>query len=215
MSNIFSNTDENEWTNTTNHEWGLTELDPDWLTFKEKYGAQCKILYYCTLTGDAEDPVVSDIEIPISSFQARLRYDQPTYLAVVIPDIDTYSALVTARSNGDLSVDMAWVLNGVEEYRETIVTVDLESIATDEGARNQSINLSGHRTVAYTNHFVELDSVTYKALQADGKLRFRTSPPDLYLRAGDIAWYGSDEIEVVNISNTVSVDAQTMEVTER
>ena len=217
MSNIFSQTTNNVWTNTTDNEWTYLGLDPAWIDFKSTYGDQCKKLYYCTLTGDGEDPVLSDLEIPISSFQARLRYGDPTYLSVIVPNIDDYSADITARSNGDLKVEMAWILNDVEQYRETLVIVDLESIATNQGTKNQSINLSGHRTISFPSHYIEEDTqkgIMFRALQANGKIRLRITPPELYLKAGDLVKFGEDEFIVGDIAHTVSLTGQTTDVTE-
>jgi len=101
--------------------------------------------YYLTLIGDADE--LADLEIPVTSFQGRLRSGDPTYLEVVVRDLDTYLSGINARSNGDLKLEMSWVISGEESVRETLTTVDLEEIRVDRGARNESVTLSGHRTV--------------------------------------------------------------------
>lgn len=60
------------------------------------------IRYYLTVTGAADG--LDDIEIPMSSFQARRRSGEPTYLSVVIPGLD-HAEAIAARSNGTIRVD--------------------------------------------------------------------------------------------------------------
>ncbi len=55
------------------------------------------IVYICTLTGSQD--ATTDVEIPISSFQARLRTADPTYLSVVVPGFD-YADRINNRPNG-------------------------------------------------------------------------------------------------------------------
>ena len=186
-------------------EWGVYNLSQ----FLASYGDGIVRRYYFTLTGaeDGEDDVV----IPISSFSARLRDTDPTYLGVVIPGTD-YADEIAARSNGQIIIHQAWVVGGVEAYREEIARADLEEIRTDEGARNQSITLSGHRSETNVAKIATLTGASYKYM-AGGKLRYRCLP-DLYVRPGDTVRINNDEFTAGLITINVNALQQTMEIAE-
>ncbi|MGD8387319.1 MAG: hypothetical protein PVG49_09250 [Desulfobacteraceae bacterium] len=148
--------------------------------------------YYLTLTGDADG--TTDLEIPIRSFSGRLRSGNPTYLQVVIPEFDTYVSEVVAREHGDLKLEMAWEIQGEESVRETLCIVDLEAIRTDEGSKNKSITVSGHRTTTPPAKTTFLQDVTYRSMDK-GALHIRSAMPDLYLQPGDTARYVSDKFD--------------------
>jgi len=76
------------------------------------------VYYILTLTGDADGE--DDIEMPMSSFQTRMRNSEPTFLMVVLPGVE-YADEITARSNGTLKIDMAYKQDGEYLQRETIV----------------------------------------------------------------------------------------------
>ena len=92
------------------------------------------------------------------------------------------------------------------------MTVDLEDVRTDEGSQSTSITLEGHRTTTYSAKAVSLTGSSYKNI-ADGKTRYRCAP-DLYLRPGDTVTVNGDTFTADNISIAISVDSQTMEVSE-
>jgi len=144
--------------------------------------------FYFTLTG-AEDGE-EDAEIPISSFQGRFRDGEPSYLAVVIPTLD-YADQINARPNGQLVVEMAYLVDGEESVREEVCRVDFEEIRSDEGGRSESVTLSGHRTETWAGQSVTLTGISYKSVSG-GKIRVRCFP-DLYLRPGDTVTAGEDE----------------------
>lgn len=172
--------------------------------------------YFLTLTGDADS--TTDIEIPMKSFQSSLSDGESTRLSVVIPGIVfggvDYAAEINARSNGDLKVEMAFLVDGVEQQREILVAVDLEDIRIDEGSVNQSITLSGHRTEAFVSKTVILDRSTFYNLGDDGKMRYRFAEPDLYLKPGDTVQTRTDEFIVGLVTYFVDVSRQQMELTE-
>ena len=172
--------------------------------------------YYLTLTGDADS--TTDIEIPIKSFQGRLRSGEPTWLSVVIPGIVfggiDYAAEISSRSNGDLVVEMAYLVDGVEQAREQLVRVDLETIVPYEGGTNESITLSGHRTESRAQKTVILENSTYYSLSSDGKILYRFAEPDLYLKPGDTVQTRTDEFVVGLVTFFIDVQRQQMELTE-
>lgn len=185
----------------------------NWTQFLKTEG-RCQTYYYFKLTHDG----CSDLYIPIESFQGRMNSDSPSYLSVVIPNVVDYVDDIIERIDTygitTMVIEMAYVKNNIEEYRSTLCWVDLEDIRTDRGANNQSITLSGHKTFHYDNKNETLTGVSYRSLQANGKLLFRCSPPNLHLRPGYQVTYGDDTIIISNISYNVSLSAQTQEITE-
>lgn len=168
------------------------------------------IVYLFTLTGTEDS--TTDVEIPIKSFQARLRSGSPTYLNVVIPGI-SYASHVTARPNGTMKVDIAWRINGELTNRETIIQANLEDIRVDKGAENQSISLTGHKQVTYSPKTITLSDATYKNT-INGEIRYRFPTPNVYLHPGDTVVVDSDTFVAGVISYYVSTRLTTMEVAE-
>jgi len=168
------------------------------------------VYYLFTLTGAADS--TTDIEIPISSFQCRMRSGDPTYLSVVIPGSE-YATEITARANGTLQIEMAYKQDGAYLQREVIVQADLETVAIDEGADNQSITLTGHKTETFTAKTTLLENSVYRSVKS-GKIRHRIAKPNIYLRPGDTVTVESDTFTADVISYAISVDSQTMEVAE-
>lgn len=183
-----------------------------WKAWVDAYGSKCTKLYYCTLTGSADSQ--TDLTIPMSSFQARRKSAAPTFLAVVTPGTSLETE-IGLRPNGTLEIEMAYVLNGVEEYRETIFTADLDSdgVRIDEGGRNQSITLTGHKTETFIGKVTWLNDVMYKR-DDGGDLAFRCASPDLYLNPGDTAKYGSDSFTVNQVVLSISPEYSTTDIEE-
>ena len=168
-----------------------------------------RITYECILTGDADG--ISDLTLPISSFQGRLKSGDPSYLSVIVPGTD-YDAAISARSNGDLIVRMVKTLASGNVIREEICRVDLEDIRLYEGDTSQSCELSGHRTVTNAAKELTLTGASYRAV-TNGLLRYRCSP-HLYLRAGDTVNIEDDTFVADSITISISADQETMEVAQ-
>lgn len=182
----------------------------NWSAFlRENYGKYL-IRFYVTLTG--ADDGESDQELPFTSFQSTKRNGDATYLSVIVPGLD-YSSAVTARSNGDLRIDMVYLVGGVEDFRENIIEVDLASIRIDEGARSGALTLSGSRVVAYGSNLVTLENPIYKYV-SDGKIRYRFLYPDPWVNPGDVVKCRNDEFVVQYINYTISDRYKQMEVSE-
>ena len=153
------------------------------------------IRYYCTLTGAADS--LSDLTIPISSFQASKRTGESTYLSVIVPGM-ALAADIAARSNGEIIVEMAYLIDGIESVREEILRVDLEQINPQEGARNRSITLIGHKTVTYDSRAASVQGCSYK-YTSGGSRGFRFPQADPYLNPGDA-------LTVVDTGDALTVD---------
>ena len=167
--------------------------------------------YYFTLTGDADG--TTDIEIPITSFQARKRTGEATYLSVIIRGFETYASAVAARANGEMIVEMNYEYDGQSSIRQEILRADLEDIKLYEGANNRSIGLTGHKIQTFANRSVTLENPTYKAT-VEGKRTFRFAKCDPYLNPGDTLVVGADSMTVDYITYIVSSSYKSIEVRE-
>ncbi len=164
------------------------------------------------LTNVVPEVKVDDIEIPISSFQCRRRDGSPTYLSVVIKDVDNYADEIVARSTGDMKIELAYELYGSEVNRAVLTTVDLEDIQIDEGGTSKSITLTGHRTISYTPKQITIRNLAHYRIK-DGKYRYRSARPDPYLAPGDTVVADGSTFEVDQVSYIIGVDSQSMEIT--
>jgi hypothetical protein len=162
------------------------------------------IRYYCILTGAADG--LSDLTIPISSFQASKRTGESTYLSVVVPGM-AYAEQIADRSNGEVVIYMAYLLDGVESLREEILRVELEQINPQEGARSRSITLIGHKTVTYDARAVSIQGCNYK-YTSGGSRGFRFPQADPYLNPGDA-------LTVIDTDDALTVDYITYAISAR
>jgi len=167
-----------------------------------------EIKYTFVLTGTNDD--ATDITIPMSSFQARLRSGDPTYLSIVVPGMD-YASAISARPNGEMIVYMHYYSGGLLLQTEEIIRVDLEDINISQGAGSTSIVLTGHKTQTTGGKTVMLRNLTYRNLY-QGKFTYRCATPDIFLKPGDTVICGDDEFAVDFITCVVSVAQQSMEV---
>ena len=169
--------------------------------------------FYLTLTGGADG--TTDIEIPMLSFQARKRSANPTYLSVVVPFSVAIVDDLEARANGEMVIEMAYLLDGVESVREEILRAELEQINPQTSPTARSITLIGHKTITFANQETELTDPIYK-YTSDGRLGFRFATPDPFLNPGDTAVVGDESFTVESVVYMVSAGSgQTvMEVQE-
>ena len=162
-----------------------------------------KVRFFLNITGSADG--LDDVEIPISSFQARKRSDANTYLSAVIPNID-YIDTLTDRSNGTMQIKQGYEKNGVILQKDIIIEAEMETPAYDQGGTNQSITVSGYKDQTFTAKAVLLTNATYKSLR-NGKLRFRFAEPNIYLNPGDTVTVGLDTLIVDTLSYAISAES--------
>jgi hypothetical protein len=168
------------------------------------------IRYYLTVTGAADG--VDDIEIPMSSFQARRRSGEPTYLTAVVPSAD-YAAAIAARANGTLRIDQGYVLAGSILQREPIMETDIDEAAIHHGGRQSSIRLTGYREATYTPKAITLSGATYRGVSG-GKIRYRLAKPYIFLNPGDTVTIEDDTLTIGVMSYSISPLAQQIEIQE-
>jgi hypothetical protein len=132
---------------------------------------------------------------------------------VVIPDFATYSSEVAARPNGEMVLEMSYILDGLESVREEIVRVDLETPTLYRGPTGRSIGLAGTRTHVFVPKNVALDNPSYQSV-TDGNLLYRFPSPDPYLNPGDTLSVEDEQFTVDFITYIVSEHSIMMEVHE-
>lgn len=184
----------------------------NWTAWIDQNLSMAVARYYCTITGI--NNATTDIEVPISSFNARKRSGYSTYLSVVVPGV-AYASAISERKDGDIVIDMAYRLSGVESLREEIARAEIEEISIQEGPSSRSITLTGHIDQTFVAKESRLYSPIYKA-RTDGALSYRFAVPDLWLNPGDTAQVDDDEFTVNTVIYMVSAGGgqTTMEVQE-
>jgi len=176
---------------------------------------------------------LDDLELPITSWQARIRDGAPTYLSVVTGF--HYVDEILARTGGQLKIYKGHRYLDESGGRRLVEIIDatLTSLRYDQGARNASVTLVGYVTTTYTTArtFALPDSViTYKSLQADGRRRLRSGvqiygddgwqeggSTDFFIRPGDTVTFGpggTDSLVVGYVSISVSPTQEIMEIVE-
>lgn len=168
-------------------------------------------VYKCVLTG------TPDLVLPISSFQARIRSGEPTYLEVVVPNLVEYAEDIADRSAGDIVVYKGASVfpDGTINYAE-IARADFETLSSDRGGTNFTGRIAGHKTTTYASPKTRsISDVSQVSVQADGKQRVRCGV-DFIARPGDtVTWNDGDDSMVVGfITLIVSVLQQIMDITE-
>lgn len=153
------------------------------------------------------------LEIPISSFQCRMRGGGgSTFLQAVIPGME-YAADVADRAGGEMVVSMGYRINGEILRIRDIVSATMTGIATYRGGLSQSIIVSGHATATYDTEAVTLNGGVYCRTN-DGKRTYRFAEPSLTLAPGAVVTVAGETFTAGMVSYFISVDSKTMEVTE-
>lgn len=160
-----------------------------------------RITYACML---------GDLTIPITSFQARFKSGDPSFLSVVVPGLD-YADDIVARAGDLLRVYMVKTYKDGNVTREMLGEVTQDALRLDQGARNQSITLDGYGTYTHEAKAVTLTSPQYKAVYG-GKTRYRCAP-DFTAKPGDTATVGDEAAGVISaITWAIGVNFELMEI---
>ena len=170
------------------------------------------IYYRCTLTGAADG--MPDIVLPISSFQTRSRKNpRPSYLSVIVPNATLHLPHIIARPNGEIVIEQGRMYPDGIEY-DDLVRADYESCSYNEGARNSSITLTGHRTLTPAPaQIVPLRGVSIVAMQMTGVRRV-TAAVDFRVRAGDTVTWDGQSMVAGMVAIAVGRHHATMTITE-
>ena len=166
-----------------------------------------QIIYLCNL---------GDLDLSITSFQARLRDGRPTYLSVVVTADDGLLDEIQSRTDQQLVVRSGVRTAAGEEITEPLVTPDFDSVRCTLGGRSGSYTLVGYVTETTVVSKVErMTGVVSYGLQGNGKRTLRCEP-SFFLRPGDVARVdGHQDLIVGMISIAVNPRSATMDLTER
>lgn len=172
---------------------------------------------------------LDDLEMKITSWQARVRDGNPTYLSIVTGF--EYVDQILARQGGRLKIYKGhrYVDEAGGRMLAEIIDAEMDSVRYDRGGRRASVTIVGYVTQTHTNpKTVTLDKVAYQSLQADGKRRLRAgvqvqdmeteiSPEDwdFVIRPGDTVVYEGESMEVGFVSIAVSPTQEIMEMIEK
>ena len=176
-----------------------------------------RVIYTLTLTG-AEDGT-TDVELPMGSFQARMRDGDPSYLACIVPDPVSWEGCVSARLHGQMVIRKGYQWSDGSRQMEEIARADFEHFYFDRGGRSASMTLVGHRTVTSSSPKERtVAGLSFYGLQSTGKRRLRGAL-DIFLRCGDTCIYGDGGTDYFTVGGiTYQVQAKPaeaiMEVTE-
>jgi hypothetical protein len=166
--------------------------------------------YFFTLTGSNDS--TTDIEIPISAFQARKRTGYDSYLNVTIPGF-TYATNIANRPNGEMVLEIGYEINGAIEIREEVLRVDLSKINEYKGARQRSYQLTGYRTYNFSSSIAIIQNPNYRNTE-DGRLLYRFGHIDPFVNPGDTCIVGDDQFTIDYIHYNVAPNYSQMEIRE-
>lgn len=169
------------------------------------------VFYQMVLSGYQAS--LTDVILPISSFSANKRTTGSHYLSCTIPYSDTYKTYIQARSTGYISVIRTENYVDGTTASAALLSVPLQTIRYDQGARSSSITLSGNKTTGVTSgRTIVLTGVSNKT-SSDGSLTI-TGDVDLFLEVGDTVTYGTDSFVADAIGYMVSTTQSTMQVSQ-
>jgi hypothetical protein len=165
------------------------------------------VSYLCALSS----PGLPDITLPMSSFQARFRSGDPSFLSVVIPGME-HAGNIVDRANGILRVYMVKTYRDGNRIAECIGMADLDDIRIDEGTLHQSVTLSGYKTETHAAKTINLASASYRMVY-QGRKRYRCQP-NLYLRPGYTVVVNGETFRADVITWAIGPGTEIMEVAE-
>ncbi len=204
-----------------NHRWRLSAPDVGSdLRFSQDWALESRaiwsrvvsaVTYRLTLTDSADQ--TTDVELPMSSFQSRLRSGNAGFLQVVVPNARAYADVIGERANGSLIIERGIRYSDGAVHVSEIVRAALSQMSVDLGAKRSSVSLQG--TSDFTNSSpktVVLSGIAYKA-SSGGRRRVRCSI-DNSLRPGDTASADGETFVVDEVQHLVSTTGAYMELSE-
>jgi hypothetical protein len=164
---------------------------------------------YLTATGEP------DLELPISSLQARNRLATGGELTVVVPNPNPYLDAIQERRAGRLVVKTGFALPDGTEVLQEIAGGALDNFRYDLGSFNGSAALGGSGPFSpFAPITRKVRDISFRGMNNSGARRFRCAP-DMYLQPGDTADLGDGESMVVDqVQFTVNANQATMEISE-
>jgi len=151
---------------------------------------------------------LGDVQIPITSFSARVRSNSASYLQITIMYTPARFSLINARSDGGiLRIEKIFANSS-----EVITSVNIEDVRFDEGSVNKTISISGHRT--YSNDSptnVTLVKYSYIRHSVPRSIRCSVRNP---VKPGDTVTAGTISFVADLVSIYANAQNSAMEITE-
>lgn len=172
------------------------------------------ITYKCVFADDG----FSDLLVPISSFQLRLRQStRQCYLSVVIPNILQYVSDIEDRLDGVITLSRIELTDAGEETITELLEANIYSLREDEGPSSNSGTVVGYKQITFSDtSTIEVGGVSYRN-QFEGSRRYRATPHP-GLKPQHNAFIHGDTFQVEEVIWTVSANAnglqQVMEIKE-
>lgn len=228
MRDIPVDTESDVWASTISDE--IVGLTTDLTDDIRRRG---QIRYYLTLAGNFEGPVstpmdiptdtesdvwadldsIDDLDLSMSSFSARLRNGDLSYLTAVIPT-DADADGIADRSGNEMILEQVYLVDGAEAIREELCRATLEDIRHDVGASSKSITLTGHSETTRIGRNIDLGRHGYYSTDPNGLSRYRFAGPHPYLKVGDNLTIGGVSFIVAALSMSATASQQSMEASE-
>lgn len=158
-------------------------------------------LYVTTASGQ--------VEIPIKSFQSRLRLEGTSFVSAVAPAFDSVSEL----TKGDqISITQRIEYFSKDDVETEIATGKLTQTYLSESSDKNTLQINAYQKyeVPAAPKTVEIQQVQYVSNQADGNLLLRIRPTDL--APGDQIFFRGVERRVREIVLIVDDTLSVMEV---
>ena len=101
--------------------------------------------YKAILTGAPDS--TTDLDLKMSSFNARLRSARDSYLSIVVPHAASFIDEIEARPNGEIVL-----MQSLEGIDTELARVNFDDMRTDKGSRSgTTATLSGNKQKTYSN----------------------------------------------------------------
>ena len=153
------------------------------------------------------------IELPLSSFQARVNNANYSYLSVNVHNVEEWIDELEQRKGNYLIVKRGYRWPDGTKQLDELIRTRFDKFRYDAGARNATATLTGcYAAVPTSEQSRQLMGISYLTI-TDGKRRCRCEV-DTFLRPGGIAIAYGQEFVVAEIVYNISAYANTMEVTE-
>jgi hypothetical protein len=170
------------------------------------------VRYRCFLT--PPESTVFDIELPISSFQSRLRLNGLSYLSIVLKGADAYADQIVEAANRKMRIFREYHYLDGSINSNLIAAADYETLQIAEGGKSGvTATLSGNGDFVPTSfETIALTNPTYRSTSSSGH-RYRCAI-DARLRPGDTAQINGDAFTVNEIVYIVDTKTAIMEIAE-
>lgn len=197
--------------------WSLETIQPHTLNTEFTYSVEADPVWTPVVTAIAYRLKIvadghSDLVLPMSSFQTRLRQGTPSYLQVIVPAALDYVDEIEARTAGDIVIErgLRWTDGTIQT--DEIARVNFEGLRIDEGSSSSSATLTGHKTATNSAPKTVNLSGTQLRSVSGSSIRYRCEI-DNSIKPGDTANINGDSFVVNYIQHVVSVSGAYMEVT--